>query len=77
MRAGLVACTGAAGCKYANAHTKTHALQIADALDENLEIDQTYQHSFDRLQLNSCAQHYIGDIGFMGTKVEVSAKTKI
>ena len=27
LRAGLVACTGATGCKFAAAHTKEHALE--------------------------------------------------
>src|SRR5581483_7665410 len=33
VRGGLVACTGAAGCKYAMAHTKQHAAELADYLD--------------------------------------------
>ena len=71
VRAGLVACTGAAGCKYANAHTKTHALEIADHLEGALEVDQHINIHLTGCN-NSCAQHYIGDIGFMGTKVETS-----
>ncbi len=39
-RAGLIACTGNAGCKYAAADTKRHALAIADYVDERLELDQ-------------------------------------
>src|SRR5262249_13063753 len=40
VRGGLVACTGAAGCKYAMAHTKTHAMEIANYLDERIELTQ-------------------------------------
>jgi ferredoxin-nitrite reductase len=69
FRAGLVACTGAAGCKYANAHTKTHAMRLATHLEQTLgtldvpiNIHLTGCH-------HSCAQHYIGDIGLIATKV--------
>ncbi len=68
-RAGLVACTGSAGCKYANANTKKNALQIADHLDETVTLDQTINLHLTGCP-NSCAQHYIGDIGLLGTKVE-------
>ena len=70
FRAGLVACTGSAGCKFAAAQTKTHAMQLADhlqdrfALDEPINIHLTGCH-------HSCAQHYIGDIGLLACKVEV------
>ena len=69
VRSGLIACTGAAGCKYANAHTKQHALQIADYLEGNVQLDQSVNIHLTGCP-NSCAQHYIGDLGFLGTKVE-------
>ena len=69
VRAGLIACTGAAGCKYAASHTKQDALAIAEHLsgsamviDSPLNIHLTGCH-------HSCAQHYIGDIGMIGTKI--------
>ena len=71
LRAGLIACTGSRGCKFAAADTKGHALAIADhceprvALDQPINIHLTGCH-------NSCAQHYIGDIGLIGAKVTVS-----
>ena len=68
---GLVACTGAAGCKYAAAHTKTHALQIAQYLEAQLELDQPVNIHLTGCP-HSCAQHYIGDIGLLGTKVSVA-----
>jgi ferredoxin-nitrite reductase len=67
-RAGLVACTGAAGCKFAMAHTKQDALRIADHLDARVELDQPINIHLTGCG-NSCAQHYIGDIGLLGTKV--------
>jgi ferredoxin-nitrite reductase len=70
VRAGLVACTGATGCRFAAAHTKEDAEEIAHwcdarvALDTPLNIHLTGCH-------HSCAQHYIGDIGLIGTRVAV------
>jgi ferredoxin-nitrite reductase len=69
VRSGLIACTGSAGCKYGNAETKGNALKLADTLDGRLEIDQNINIHLTGCP-NSCAQHYIGDIGFLGTKVE-------
>jgi ferredoxin-nitrite reductase len=69
VRAGLVACTGNAGCKYAAANTKAHAIQLADYLDERLELDQPLNLHFTGCH-HSCAQHYIGDLGFQATQVE-------
>jgi len=68
VRAGLIACTGAAGCKFAAAHTKTHAMEIADYLDQRLTLDQPVNIHVTGCH-NSCAQHYIGDIGLIGTRV--------
>jgi len=71
VRAGLVACTGNAGCKYSASNTKRHALQIADYLDARLAIDMPINIHLTGCH-HSCAQHYIGDIGLLGTKVPVS-----
>ena len=70
VRAGLVACTGSKGCKFASADTKGNALQLADYLEERLEIDVPINLHLTGCP-NSCAQHYIGDIGLQATKVEV------
>lgn len=69
VRSGLIACTGSAGCKYANADTKRNALEIAGYLDEKIAIDQPINIHLTGCP-NSCAQHFIGDLGFLGTKVE-------
>jgi ferredoxin-nitrite reductase len=71
MRAGLVACTGNVGCKFAASDTKRHADDIARwcegrvALDTPINIHLTGCH-------HSCAQHYIGDIGLIACKVAAS-----
>ncbi len=70
VRGGLVACTGAAGCKYASAHTKTHAMDIANYLDDRVELPQPVNIHLTGCP-HSCAQHYIGDIGLLATKVPV------
>lgn len=70
IRAGLVACTGSTGCRFAAAHTKENAVEIAAwcetrvALDVPVNIHLTGCH-------HSCAQHYIGDIGLIGARVPV------
>lgn len=71
IRAGLVACTGNRGCKFAASDTKGHALQIADALDGTIAIDVPVNIHLTGCH-HSCAQHYIGDIGLIGAKVAIN-----
>ncbi len=67
---GTVACTGNQGCRYAASDTKTHAVALAHTLDERFpQLTQPINLHVTGC-INSCAQHYIGDIGLMGTKVE-------
>lgn len=70
VRSGLVACTGNGGCKFAAANTKGHALQIASYLEQRVDLDQPVNIHLTGCH-HSCAQHYIGDIGLLGTKVAV------
>lgn len=69
FRAGLVACTGNAGCKYAAADTKRHAMLIAEHLQSRFTLDQAINIHLTGCH-HSCAQHYIGDIGLLACKVE-------
>jgi ferredoxin-nitrite reductase len=71
LRAGLVACTGATGCKFAAAHTKEDALRIADHIDARLTLDLPVNVHLTGCH-HSCAQHYIGDIGLIGAKVPIN-----
>lgn len=70
LRAGLIACTGATGCRFGAAQTKENAEKIAAwceprvALDSPVNIHLTGCH-------HSCAQHYIGDIGLIACKIDV------
>ncbi len=70
IRANLIACTGNAGCKFAAADTKRNALELAAYIEERIELDLPINIHFTGCH-HSCAQHYIGDIGMIGTKVEV------
>ena len=70
VRAGLIACTGAAGCKFAAAHTKQDAMAVATYLDGRLQLDSPVNLHLTGCH-NSCAQHFIGDLGMIGTKVAV------
>lgn len=69
FRAGLVACTGSAGCKYAGADTKANAMSLAKALESQFEIDVPINIHLTGCH-HSCAQHYIGDIGLIACQVE-------
>jgi ferredoxin-nitrite reductase len=71
VRAGLIACTGNAGCRLAMSDTKRHAAEIADWCESRVQIDGPINIHLTGCP-NSCAQHYIGDIGLIGTKVQVS-----
>lgn len=65
---GTVACTGNRGCRYAATDTKTHAVELANLLDARFNIVQPVNLHVTGCP-HSCAQHYVGDIGLMGTKV--------
>ena len=71
IRAGLVACTGSAGCRLALSDTKRHAEEIAHWCEARVQLDGPLNIHLTGCP-NSCAQHYIGDIGLVGTKVQVS-----
>ena len=76
VRAGTVACTGNTGCKFSASDTKRHALEITDYLDARLTLDAPLNIHLTGCP-HSCAQHYIGDIGLLGTKVSVGNDEEI
>jgi ferredoxin-nitrite reductase len=76
IRAGMVACTGNVGCKFALSDTKRHALELADYLDRRLVLDQPLNIHLTGCP-NSCAQHYVGDIGLLATKVEKNEEEEV
>jgi ferredoxin-nitrite reductase len=68
VRAGLVACTGNTGCKFAAADTKGAAEAIAAHVESRLAMDTPLNIHLTGCH-HSCAQHYIGDIGLLACKV--------
>jgi len=71
IRAGLIACTGNAGCRLAMSDTKRHAEDIAHWCEARVALDLPINIHLTGCP-NSCAQHYIGDIGLVGIKVQIS-----
>lgn len=71
IRAGLVACTGNTGCKFAAANTKATAEAIAVHVESRLELDQPVNIHLTGCH-HSCAQHYIGDIGLIAAQVPIN-----
>jgi ferredoxin-nitrite reductase len=69
IRAGLVACTGNVGCKFAASDTKRHAEEIAQWCEARVPLDTPINIHLPGCH-HSCAQHYISDIGLLACKVE-------
>jgi ferredoxin-nitrite reductase len=72
IRAGLVACTGNAGCKFAASDTKRHAADIGDWCETRVQIETPLNIHLTGCH-HSCAQHYISDIGLLAAKVPVGS----
>ncbi|MEO6841020.1 MAG: NirA family protein [Bradyrhizobium sp.] len=70
IRAGLIACTGNQGCKFAASDTKRHAAEIGDWCETRVPIETPLNIHLTGCH-HSCAQHYISDIGLIGAKVDV------
>ncbi len=68
IRAGLIACTGNTGCKFAGSDTKGTAKAISDRIDGRLALDGPINIHLTGCH-HSCAQHYIGDIGLIACRV--------
>lgn len=64
--AGAVACTGKMGCKLALAYTKENGAELIRYLERRFTLDRPINIHLTGCP-NSCAQHYIGDVGLMGT----------
>jgi ferredoxin-nitrite reductase len=71
LRAGLVACTGNAGCKFAASDTKRHAEEIAAWCEARVAIDTPVNIHLTGCH-HSCAQHFISEIGLLACKVQES-----
>jgi ferredoxin-nitrite reductase len=71
---GLVACTGNTGCKWSSTNTKGQAVELAHYLEKRLDVDRPVNIHLTGCP-NSCAQHYMGDIGLLGAKVKQGGDT--
>ena len=65
---GIIACTGNRGCKYSAADTKAHAVALLKKLGGRSWAGPPVNIHFTGCP-HSCAQHYCGDIGFVGAKL--------
>jgi ferredoxin-nitrite reductase len=74
VTSGIVACTGSRFCKYAQSDTKGHALELSKWLEKRLALDQPVNIHLTGCP-NSCAQHYMGDIGCLGTKTKIGGES--
>lgn len=76
LQAGIVACTGSKGCRFAAADTKGTARAILAHCEERLGEERLSLDGPVNIHVtgchNSCAQHYIGDIGLIGARVPVN-----
>src|SRR6202453_4347741 len=70
IRAGLIACTGNSGCKFAASDTKRHATAIGDWCEPRVRIETPLNIHLTGCH-HSCAQHYISDIGLLAARVPV------
>ena len=74
IAAGLVACTGAEGCKFGQAPTKGTARAVEAHLREARAAGRLPLDGPVNIHLtgcpHSCAQHFIGDLGLIATTVE-------
>jgi ferredoxin-nitrite reductase len=68
LRGGIIACTGNSYCKFAQSNTKGAALALGNYLDKTITLDTPINIHLTGCP-NSCAQHYMGDIGLLGVKV--------
>jgi ferredoxin-nitrite reductase len=75
LRAGLVACTGNAGCKFAASDTKRHADEIAAWCETRVAIDTPVNIHLTGCH-HSCAQHFISEIGLLACKVQESEEAE-
>jgi ferredoxin-nitrite reductase len=74
LRSGFIACTGNAYCKFAQVGTKANALELMDYLDSRFQLDRPINVHLTGCP-NSCAQHYMGDIGLLGVKTKVAGES--
>ena len=74
LRSGFISCTGNSYCKFSSANTKGNALTLMDYLEKKISLDQPINVHLTGCA-HSCAQHYMGDIGLLATKVKLGGES--
>jgi ferredoxin-nitrite reductase len=64
----VVACTGNSGCRLSATNTKGQALELSRYLDQHVRLDGPINIHLTGCP-NSCAQHYVADLGLLGAQV--------
>jgi ferredoxin-nitrite reductase len=75
IRAGLVACTGNTGCKFAASDTKRHAEEIARWCEARVPLDTPVNIHLTGCH-HSCAQHFVSEIGLLACKVQENKESE-
>jgi ferredoxin-nitrite reductase len=67
FRAGLLACTGSAGCPFAQADVKRRAEELVQHLESRFSFEQPLTIRFSGCH-HGCAEHGIADIGLLAVR---------
>lgn len=67
FRAGLLACTGTAGCPFAQGDVKRRAEELAQHLESQFSFEQPLSIRFSGCH-HGCAEHGIADIGLLAVR---------
>ncbi len=74
LRSGFISCTGNSYCKFSSANTKGNSVALMDYLEKKITLDQPINVHLTGCA-HSCAQHYMGDIGLLATKVKIGGES--
>ncbi|MDX2227078.1 MAG: NirA family protein [Verrucomicrobiae bacterium] len=74
VSSGVISCTGNRYCKFSASDTKGHASDLVRHLEKRVTLDRPVNIHFTGCA-HSCAQHYMGDIGLLGTKITLDGGT--
>ena len=72
---GIIACTGIQFCKLAIAETKNRAVDLANHLDNAVQLNETIRISVTGCP-NACGQHHICDVGLEGSVTTINGEKK-
>ena len=73
FHAEAVSCTGSRYCSFALFQTKSTAQTVLEQLEQRLELPHVLRSHWTGCP-NACGQPYMGDLGFMGTKIRYNGE---